>query len=222
MATYSGTAKADTFIYANRRFGSDTINGFEIGKDKIDLSAFKVADIATLRPYLSQVGTSVVISMGFDFREERITLSDTRLSQLLASPGSFIFNALPDGLKVEGETGPDILFGGKGTDKLFGYDNNDELNGGAGNDQLTGGGGNDLLRGGLGKDTFIFDGRRFASDVISDFTIGEDRIDLSFFNIADLRTLRPYMSQVGSSVVISMVFDFQYKCIGGRMRRRVS
>jgi serralysin len=208
MASISGTSAVDVFVYAQRRFGSDTITGFEIGKDKIDLSAFHVADLTTLRPYMSQIGSSVVVEMGFDYGRETITLIDTSLAKLLACPKSFIFNTSPDSLTVSGAGGQDILFGGKGADKLFGGGNNDELNAGLGNDQLTGGAGNDLLRGGLGMDVFVFDDRRFGEDTISDFAIGKDKIDLSTFGVADLKTLRPYMSQVGSSVVIEMGFDY--------------
>ncbi|OYU34173.1 M10 family metallopeptidase C-terminal domain-containing protein [Novosphingobium sp. PASSN1] len=206
MAAYSGTAGADLFVYANRRFGTDTITGFEIGKDKIDFSAFHVADLVTLRPYMSQVGSSTVIEMGFGAYNEKITLTGTNLAKLLASPSSFIFNTLPDALTVTGTTSSDVLFGGKGADTLSGGTRDDELNGGAGNDVLVGGTGNDLLRGGLGRDTFIYDDRRFGSDTISDFAIGKDKIDLSALHIADLATLRPYMSQVGSSVVIEIGF----------------
>nr|MBP8127693.1 type I secretion C-terminal target domain-containing protein [Aeromonadaceae bacterium] len=68
-------------------------------------------------------------------------------------------------------SGADILDGGAGNDVLFGQE---------GDDQLTGGTGNDTMTGGSGDDTFIWraadaDG---SEDVIKDFTIGEDKLDL--------------------------------------------
>lgn len=59
------------------------------------------------------------------------------------------------------------------------YDN--RISGGAGNDWLDGWGGRDILTGGAGADRFGFTGAPGArnADVISDFTVGEDRIVLS-------------------------------------------
>lgn len=204
MTTLSGTSAADTFVIDKRRFGSLTINQFELGKDKIDLSALHVADLATLRPYMAQVGSSVVLTLGYTGGSEQISLIDTNLAKLLAAPSSFIFNTLADPLTVTGSYGKDVLFGGKGADKLSGEDGNDQLNGGAGADQLTGGRGDDLLRGGLGNDVFVYDDRRFGSDTINGFLLGKDALDLSALHVADLATLKPYMAQVGSSVVIKL------------------
>ena len=76
--------------------------------------------------------------------------------------------------------------GGGGTDKAWGYDGDDILVGGQGQDQLFGGNGDDILSGdvggdwltgGAGADSFIF-GPAHGRDVITDFTPGEDQIDL--------------------------------------------
>lgn len=101
---------------------------------------------------------------------------------------------------IWGGLGPDTIAGGDGDDILYGshgtYDEagNDTLWGGAGNDTLYGGAGMDTLIGGLGKDNLIggFGADRFwfgsiaesgptvaTADVIWDFTIGWDKIDLS-------------------------------------------
>ena len=59
------------------------------------------------------------------------------------------------------------------------------LSGGHGNDTISGGGGKDLLTGGSGNDSFIFGSvdesslSATTSDVITDFVLGRDRIDLS-------------------------------------------
>ena len=56
-------------------------------------------------------------------------------------------------------------------------------NGGA--DTLDGGGGDDDLYGGHGADIFRF-APGHGNDIILDFSIGEDRIDLSALDIEDL------------------------------------
>lgn len=77
-----------------------------------------------------------------------------------------------------GETGMDTLYGGNGIDVLYGGADNDTLVGGTGGDVLDGGVGNDTMWGGYGADVFVFrDG--FGRDVIRDFDLGLDKIDLS-------------------------------------------
>ncbi|MEZ9416756.1 VWA domain-containing protein, partial [Vibrio sp. 10N.286.49.E1] len=99
---------------------------------------------------------------------------------------------------VYGEKGIDVIFGSAGNDYLDGGQGNDGLRGGTGNDTVKGGAGEDILIGGLGNDILtggsdddifkfvdqdttssrndIRDGER---DVITDFTKGQDKIDLS-------------------------------------------
>jgi serralysin len=88
---------------------------------------------------------------------------------------------------VRGGLGNDLLFGKDGDDLLFGGFATDSLFGGNGNDTLQGDFGTDRFTGGLGADVF-----RFASvldlatgpnsDNITDFTQGEDVIDLSLID----------------------------------------
>jgi D-alanyl-D-alanine carboxypeptidase len=86
---------------------------------------------------------------------------------------------------IFGRTGNDQLFGGNGNDRLHGGDGNDRLDGGDGRDFLSGGNGRDFLTGGAGRDVFDFDsvwetGKTDTTrDVITDFTHGQDVIDLS-------------------------------------------
>ena len=78
---------------------------------------------------------------------------------------------------VEGSNHDDALTGNAGSNVLSGLDGGDTLRGGGGDDRLDGGPGADTLTGGGGSDLFLFDPGDGA-DTITDFTDGEDRIDL--------------------------------------------
>ena len=94
---------------------------------------------------------------------------------------------------VYGEKGIDVIFGSAGNDYLDGGQGNDGLRGGTGDDTLKGGAGEDILIGGLGNDIltggsdddifkFVDQGsgvRHGEKDTITDFTKGDDKIDIS-------------------------------------------
>ena len=103
---------------------------------------------------------------------------------------------------ILGGEGNDTLDGNTGNDSLMGGEGRDTLRGGEGDDWLSGGTGTDTLTGGAGADTFVY----FAghgSDTITDFTNGEDVIDLSALEaisgFEDLSTV-----QLGSFVTIDL------------------
>lgn len=72
--------------------------------------------------------------------------------------------------------------GGSERDYLVGNDVDNGLTGNGGNDVLNGLGGNDTLTGGEGADSFVID-QVGGMDMLTDFTSGEDQIDLSAFGI---------------------------------------
>jgi Ca2+-binding RTX toxin-like protein len=87
--------------------------------------------------------------------------------------------------------------------RMTGSENANWLLGGAGNDIMNGQGGNDVLFGEAGSDIFIFGqgtGGDVIGDVIGDFTIGEDRIDLSTYGLsfAQLQALFVQNGNVGA------------------------
>ncbi|OYW52224.1 MAG: hypothetical protein B7Y80_20890 [Hyphomicrobium sp. 32-62-53] len=110
-----------------------------------------------------------------------------------------VINGLGGNDTLNGNAGNDVMNGGTGNDTLNGGDGNDTLDGGTGTDILNGGNGNDLLIGSAGRDTmtggadsdtFRFNasvteignltfGFSFSNDQITDFTPGQDVIDLS-------------------------------------------
>jgi serralysin len=211
--TLTGGSGKDVFVIDSYGFDRDVITDFVIGTDRLDLSALGIADIASLKPYLAQIGNDVVFSIAIAGNVQSVTLQNVKLASLLASPASFVFNILADQVIWEGSGGRDVLFGGLGGDVLRGFGGNDDLNGGAGEDILDGGLGDDALRGGAGRDLFTFADRRFGIDTIRDFTLGADRIDLRALGIGDATSLRPYLTQIGRDVVIQTAFGGEREAI---------
>ncbi|KTB59412.1 mannuronan epimerase [Pseudomonas viridiflava ICMP 13104] len=105
---------------------------------------------------------------------------------LVYGDGSFAGDAFPL-VTVQGTEANDTLTGSAANELIFGLAGKDTLNGGAGDDILVGGAGADKLSGGAGADTFRFDqltdsyrtATTSATDLLSDFDISQDRIDLS-------------------------------------------
>lgn len=106
-----------------------------------------------------------------------------------------------DGLS--GGRGDDLLYGGLGNDKLQGGDGDDVLRGNGGADRLTSGAGADTMIGGGGDDIFVFrtqdvDG---SINVIRDFVVGEDVIDLKALD-------------ANEEIILDQAFDFVQELTG--------
>lgn len=83
---------------------------------------------------------------------------------------------------LKGDEGGDIVFGNSGNDLVDGGADDDAVFGGKGDDTVIGGAGDDLLFGGKGDDNFVF-AKGDGNDLIVDFRIGHDKIDLSAFEL---------------------------------------
>ncbi|MCG3269192.1 calcium-binding protein [Yoonia sp. I 8.24] len=106
---------------------------------------------------------------------------------------------------LEGDAGADMLLGGAGDDDIFGGSGQDVLRGGDGNDTISGGAGDDILYGDAGADEFIFEG---GSDVIADFTQGEDHITLDAGLWTGLTSAADLLLIYGTLNGTQMIIDF--------------
>ncbi|NWC09397.1 right-handed parallel beta-helix repeat-containing protein [Pseudomonas agarici] len=115
------------------------------------------------------------------------TISHTsRGDTLVYGDGSYVSDTLPM-ITVQGTDGNDTLLGSGASEIFYGKAGNDIINGGGGDDILVGGAHIDKLTGGAGADTFRFanqsDSYRNATtsfdDILSDFDVTKDKIDLA-------------------------------------------
>ncbi len=108
---------------------------------------------------------------------------------------------------LSGDGSANSISGGDGNDLLFGNAGNDTLNGGSGKDLLVGGFGNDFMTGGPGNDTFVF-AAGSGRDTISDFALGQDKIDLAYNAPFDASSFASWMAnhaeQVAGSTLIHL------------------
>ena len=125
----------------------------------------------------------VSAAWGEDSALDTSTVSNAYIDVAHAGGGNDIVFGQGGADAIFGGSGNDILFGGEGVDGLRGGSGNDMLDGGSGEDILIGGIGNDILTGGLDADIFKWvdqnSGPRVDQDVITDFDLGKDRIDIS-------------------------------------------
>lgn len=103
-----------------------------------------------------------------------------------SSPYDYVMEvALGGSDKITGSIYSDALYGWAGNDTINGLAGNDTLIGGSGSDRIAGGMGKDRLTGEAGNDIFVLTMPKESGfsttsrDVITDFTRGQDRIDLS-------------------------------------------
>nr|WP_319385645.1 M10 family metallopeptidase C-terminal domain-containing protein [uncultured Roseibium sp.] len=187
------TRTGDTVYGFNSNAGNDlfdfTLNQYPVltiydagGIDTLDLSGFSQRAIIDLEPgtYSSAGGTSstMTFNIGIAF--------DT-----------WIENAI-------GGSGNDIIYGNELANELRGLGGNDSLVGRDGDDVLIGGTGVDTMEGGEGRDTFVFEdgdtGNSFSTwDIITDFVVGLDLIDLSGIDADGLSGIIDKFTFIGQS-----------------------
>ena len=164
----AGSAAADDLIGLA---GSDTLNG-RAGDDTM------VGGFGDDRYLLDDAG-DVALELAF----QGIDQVDTRFDLVL---GDNIERAAVRGggaVDITGNELDNFITGSDLENVLTGGDGRDRLIARAGNDTLDGGLDRDVLEGGAGEDVFVF-GADSDVDLITDFVVGEDLIDVSALGIA--------------------------------------
>jgi Ca2+-binding RTX toxin-like protein len=89
--------------------------------------------------------------------------------------------ALPSGINDLIGTGNHVqhLTGNNGNDYIVAGNGNNVIKGGVGNDTIVVGTGANTLTGGVGHDLFVFSKAADHGNMISDFTLGQDELDLT-------------------------------------------
>lgn len=194
----AGGAGADLFILA-RDGGADTITGFTLGEDRLDLSAWpalrnlrQLAFAARPDGLEIRYDDEVLVLLSADGRP--IDPARLRAAEVI---GGAVLPLVPDvpgpnprepaiepprlDLPAEPTDRDDILRGGTvddtirgrgGNDRIFGGAGDDSLWGEAGDDRLTGGTGADRLAGGSGRDVLAGG----AGDDLAEGEDGDDRL----------------------------------------------
>jgi len=122
---------------------------------------------------------------------------------------------------LKGDDGNDTLWGGDGNDMLIGGDGDDILYGEAGNDIIQGGAGNDRMTGGAGNDIFRFradDIGTGAVDTITDFTRGQDKIDISAIDAKAATAANDAFSFIGTQTFHKVAGELRYEQVGGQTK----
>ncbi len=149
--TMTGGTGADTFVFYDGH-GNDTITDFDGANDKINLTALYHA--------LTWEQLSATFST--------VTDEDNNVTGVLIDLTAYGGGTIT----LEGVTDTSSL-----TEDMFELYT---LTGGEGDDSIQGGTSDDTLTGNAGADTFVF-AHNNGDDTVTDFTDGEDLIDLSAF-----------------------------------------
>ncbi len=199
---YGGSGDDSIIIDDDDTISSATINGGE-GIDKLIINGItqrtiNLADINIESVTLSDAASTIIGSDDLtDYFIEGGAGDDVLTTAggkdtVYGGAGNDTINTNAGNDYVDGGDGDDIINTGDGDDTIYGGNGNDVINAGGGDDTIYLEGDEDIITGGKGADTFVMDSNNQdentgITNLIKDFTIGEDTIDLS--NIKTIRSI---------------------------------
>lgn len=175
-----------------------SINGDSFGGEWRGIPPCKLKTIALHE----QPGLASPIHHVFSEKQRSCTCTRGRLETNMA----WIFNGTIYSEIIEGTNGADDIYGYAGDDDLYGFGGDDYLDGGRGNDHIHGGSGSDVLIGGTGTndlwggtgyDFFVMSKRDWSGpsdDLVRDFTLNVDRIDLRDWGVSDFSQIEALLA----------------------------
>jgi Ca2+-binding RTX toxin-like protein len=168
-----GSTGIDTLIGGT---GNDTYV-VDNDSDVITETSTSTSEIDTIKTTLSSYNPidNNVENLEFTDADAASAIGNSLNNKITGNVGADDFDGSGGNDTLIGNGGADILAGGVGIDSLVGGDAVDELTGDGGNDILVGGDGNDAF---IYNTAFVFSTGGFGIDVISDFTTGQDKIEL--------------------------------------------
>ncbi len=201
---YGGLGRDIFYAANNSTYGGyeSTIMDFTPGEDRIDLSLTGIGDFETLKGFLTTYdGVTQRFLIRLPSGQVGFTFA-AALANLQAA--DFIFAS---------DKGPSLIVGGSASEDLIGGSGNDTIDGGIGDDHLAGGGGDDRLilregwdraTGGSGRDMFVPQPGSYGSFTITDFTPGQDRLDLSAFGVSSWEALKYLLGDQAGATNVSI------------------
>jgi Ca2+-binding RTX toxin-like protein len=120
---------------------------------------------------------------------------------------------------LTGSADADTLTGSAAVNIIIGGAGDDTIDGGGSNDTITGGAGRDVLHGDLGNDVFMFTadtdcGLGASADLINDFAVGQDIINLSGIDANTLLTGNQPFTFLGTSAFTRVAGQLRYAAPG--------
>ena len=170
-----GGTGGDVFVYLSGDTGDDQLRDFSLAEDKLDVSALGITTLAEATAGATVGPNGVVLALD---GQTATLYGVASIAQL--TDANFIF---------AGDDNGDIGQAIQGTqlaNDLVGTDGNDTIVAGGGDDTVTGGDGSDVLWGGADGDVFVYLSGGTGNDQVRDFSLAEDKLDVSDLGIATL------------------------------------
>jgi beta-glucanase (GH16 family) len=189
--TLTGGAGADVFVFGSEPWAPIRITDFVLGEDKLDLSAlFRASGYTGSHPimdgylYVESDGAGgSLLRYDRDGGGSNPQWPNSIIDLQNVSPNGLTWGQLSGGSGAgdggsggDGGTNPPPSSGGE---VLTASGPGSTLTGGTGDDTLNASQGGDTLTGGAGADVFAFGSEPWAPIHITDFAVGQDKLDLS-------------------------------------------